>query len=80
MLWLSNLRLRLHSIAKWRMAQSRYRLARFAEQMSQYLAEQGILNRDEFNLVAMVAFGYRAEDPKHEQTRQAFDDVVTFVR
>ena len=50
------------------------------EKMSAYLAEQGILNRDEFNLVTMLALGYRGEEPKHAKTRQAFDDVVTFVR
>ena len=50
------------------------------EKMSAYLAEQGILNRDEFNLVTMLALGYRGEEPKHAKTRLAFDDVVTFVR
>ena len=50
------------------------------EKMSSYLAEQGVLNREEFNLVAMLALGYRGEQPKHPQARQAFDDVVTFVR
>ena len=50
------------------------------EKMSGYLADQDVLKRDGFNLVAMLALGYRAEEPKHPKTRQAFDDVVTFVR
>ena len=50
------------------------------EKMSAYLAEQGVLNRDEFNLVTMLALGYRGEAPKQAKTRQAFDDVVKFIR
>ncbi|MDH2997028.1 hypothetical protein A1D22_04925 [Pasteurellaceae bacterium LFhippo2] len=50
------------------------------EKMSTYLAEKGVLNREEFNLVAMAAFGYRLEDPKRPQTRRPFDEVVSFVR
>lgn len=50
------------------------------QSMSAYLAEQGVLNREEFNLVAMLALGYRGEQPKHPQARQDFDEVVTFVK
>lgn len=50
------------------------------EKISAYLAEQGILDRSQYNLAVMLALGYRAEAPKRAQTRRPFDEVVTFVR
>lgn len=48
--------------------------------MSSYLSGKGVFDCLEFNLVVMVAFGYRLHDPAYPQTRQDFDDVVTFIR
>lgn len=42
------------------------------------LREEGLLDGDEFGLSCMVAFGYRAREPR-EKTRRPIDEVVRWV-
>ncbi|WP_412518308.1 NAD(P)H-dependent oxidoreductase [Staphylococcus simulans] len=47
--------------------------------VTQLLVDEGLMNEDEFLPSVMVAFGYRAEDPKRGKTRQSYDDVIEWV-
>lgn len=40
------------------------------------LAGEGLFDPAHFGVSVMAAFGYRAEPPRHEKTRQALDDLV----
>ena len=42
------------------------------------LAENGLINPDEFQAAVMAAFGYRAAEPR-EETRRAAEDVVRWI-
>ncbi|BDH63736.1 hypothetical protein MTP04_38660 [Lysinibacillus sp. PLM2] len=46
--------------------------------MNQLLDEEGVLEDRHFGISVMVAFGYRAKDPR-PKTRRSFDDVVRWV-
>ena len=43
------------------------------------LSEKGFINLDEYRVSVMVAFGYRAGEPKRAKTRQAVEDVVDWI-
>lgn len=47
--------------------------------MDQLFAEQGLYDPQEFKISVMAAFGYRLQEPR-EKTRQAFDDVVEWLK
>lgn len=49
------------------------------EKMDSILAEQGLYDPNTYKLSVMIAFGYRLNEPK-AKTRQAFDDVVEWVK
>ncbi|WP_373777658.1 NAD(P)H-dependent oxidoreductase [Glaesserella sp.] len=49
------------------------------EKLNTLFAEKGLYDPNQYKLSVMVAFGYRAAEPR-EKTRQAFDDVVEWVR
>ncbi|PJG83264.1 NAD(P)H-dependent oxidoreductase [Caviibacterium pharyngocola] len=49
------------------------------EKMNDLLVEQGLYDPKEYKLSVMIAFGYRVNDPR-EKTRQAFEDVVEWVK
>ncbi|RKJ61036.1 NAD(P)H-dependent oxidoreductase, partial [Butyricicoccus sp. 1XD8-22] len=48
------------------------------EKMNRLLDEEGLLENGHFGISVMVAFGYRAKDPR-PKTRRPFDDVVKWV-
>ena len=48
------------------------------EKMNQLLAEEGLLKNGHFGISVMVAFGYRANDPRLK-TRRPFDDIVKWI-
>lgn len=43
------------------------------------LAEKGLMDPDEYRISVMVAFGYRAREPKRAKTRQAAADIIQWV-
>lgn len=47
-------------------------------QMNQLLADEGLINPNEWGVSVAVTFGYRAE-PIERRKRRDFDDVITFV-
>ena len=47
------------------------------KEMTKLLNDEGIMNSDYFLPSVMVAFGYRAEDPKRAKTRQSQEDNVS---
>ncbi|MGC7559963.1 NAD(P)H-dependent oxidoreductase [Pasteurella sp. PK-2025] len=49
------------------------------EKMDHALVEQGLYDPNTYKLSVMIAFGYRLNQP-NSKTRQAFDDVVAWVR
>ncbi len=49
------------------------------EEMDALLAQQGLYDPQQYKLSVMAAFGYRRNLPR-EKTRQAFDDIVTWIR
>lgn len=49
------------------------------EQAEEILAEEGILDREQFGLACMAAFGYRVRDPRGK-TRRPLEDVAEWVR
>lgn len=49
------------------------------EKLDQLFVEQGLYSAQEFKLSVMVAFGYRLHEPR-EKTRQAFDEVVKWIK
>lgn len=48
------------------------------EKLDQILIDEGIINKDEFSVSCMVAFGYRKEDPR-PKTRQTMDKIVEWI-
>ncbi|NLI53166.1 MAG: NAD(P)H-dependent oxidoreductase [Clostridiales bacterium] len=40
------------------------------------LAEAGLIDPDRFGVSVMASFGYRAEPPRHEKTRQPLDELI----
>ena len=49
------------------------------ENVEKLLSEKGLINVDEYRVSVMAAFGYRADEPKRDKTRQAVDDVVDWI-
>ncbi|NBI12340.1 NAD(P)H-dependent oxidoreductase [[Haemophilus] felis] len=49
------------------------------EKMHNAFVEQGVYDPKCYKLSVMIAFGYRLHEPK-EKTRQAFDDVVQWIK
>lgn len=49
------------------------------EKLDQCFIEQGLYDGNSFRLSVMVAFGYRAKDPR-PKTRQLFEDVVEWIK
>ncbi|MFQ1022892.1 NAD(P)H-dependent oxidoreductase [Avibacterium paragallinarum] len=49
------------------------------EKMNDLFVAEGLYNAEEYKLSVMAAFGYRLNEPR-EKTRQAFDDVVEWVK
>ncbi|MBO1625207.1 NAD(P)H-dependent oxidoreductase [Bacillus arachidis] len=50
------------------------------EKVEAVLKEEGILSDESFGVSVLVAFGYRAEEPKHDKTRQSMDTVVEWIK
>lgn len=44
--------------------------------VDQFLADEGILDEEHFGVSLMAGFGYRAEAPHREKTRQPMSDIV----
>jgi nitroreductase len=40
------------------------------------LIKEGLFDPERFGVSVMAGFGYRAEPPKHEKTRQPLDELV----
>lgn len=51
-----------------------------ADDVEPLLRREGIIDGKENRLIAMLAFGYRAEPPRHEKSRRPIDEIVTWVR
>ncbi|MFP7471620.1 NAD(P)H-dependent oxidoreductase [Niallia taxi] len=49
------------------------------EKVNQLLEEKGLLENGKLAVSAMVAFGYRAENPDRPKTRRAMEDVVQWI-
>ena len=49
------------------------------EDVERILSEEGILDKESYNLSVMVAFGYRKTDPQFPKTRQNLDKIVQWV-
>ncbi|WP_294751731.1 NAD(P)H-dependent oxidoreductase [uncultured Exiguobacterium sp.] len=47
--------------------------------VEQLLVDRGLLDRSVFTVPVMVAFGYRADEPKREKQRRPLEEIVTFV-
>ena len=47
--------------------------------VEELLQKEGLIDTKHIGVAVMCAFGYRANAPKHAQTRQDFDKVVEFV-
>ncbi|MGG2094971.1 NAD(P)H-dependent oxidoreductase [Bacillus sp. S13(2024)] len=50
------------------------------EKVNAVLKEEGIISDDTFGVSVLVAFGYRAEEPKHDKTRQSMNQVVEWIK
>lgn len=50
------------------------------EKVTAILKEEGIISDDTFGVSVLAAFGYRAEEPKHNKTRQTMDKVVEWIK
>lgn len=50
------------------------------EKVEAILKEEGIVSGDTFGVSVLVAFGYRAEEPKRDKTRQTMDMVVEWIK
>ncbi|MGG1611066.1 NAD(P)H-dependent oxidoreductase [Paenibacillus phoenicis] len=49
------------------------------DKAEQILREEGLLEDDRFGIACFAAFGYRVKEPR-PKSRQALDDIVTWVR
>lgn len=47
--------------------------------VDQLLADEGLMDPTHFGISVMVSFGYRAQQPAHEKTRQPLADIVQWV-
>ena len=47
--------------------------------VEQILERHGVLDRSVFTVPVMVAFGYRADEPKRAKQRRCLEEIVTFV-
>ncbi|PFE03542.1 NAD(P)H-dependent oxidoreductase [Bacillus cereus] len=50
------------------------------EKVEAVLKEEGILSDESFGVSVLVAFGYRAEEQKHDKTRQSMDTIVEWIK
>lgn len=50
------------------------------EKVTAILKEEGVISDDTFGVSVLAAFGYRAEEPKHNKTRQTMDKVVEWIK
>ncbi|MGG3652082.1 NAD(P)H-dependent oxidoreductase [Bacillus pseudomycoides] len=50
------------------------------EKVEAILKEEGIVSGDTFGVSVLVAFGYRAEEPKRDKTRQTMDMFVEWIK
>ncbi|MGG3518785.1 NAD(P)H-dependent oxidoreductase [Bacillus pseudomycoides] len=50
------------------------------EKVEAILKEERIVSGDTFGVSVLVAFGYRAEEPKRDKTRQTMDMVVEWIK
>ena len=50
------------------------------EKVTAILKEEGIISDDAFGISVLAAFGYRAEEAKHNKTRQTMDKVVEWIK
>jgi len=50
------------------------------DQVHDILKNEGFLEDGKFDVSVMVAFGYRAHEPKREKTRRSLDQVVQWAR
>lgn len=48
--------------------------------VEELLATEGIVDTNHFGVSIMAGFGYRDEEPHREKTRQAIEDIVTWVK
>ncbi|MGL4989848.1 MAG: NAD(P)H-dependent oxidoreductase [Sarcina sp.] len=50
------------------------------EKVEEILIKRGILDKKEYDLTYMTAFGYRAAEPNREKARRETNDVISFVK
>ncbi len=50
------------------------------EKLEELLEKEGIIDREQFGVSCMVAFGYRKENPKRSKTRKPIEEVVEWIR
>ncbi|CAJ1315109.1 NAD(P)H-dependent oxidoreductase [Paenibacillus nuruki] len=48
------------------------------EKVTSLFHDEGIIDKNEFGVACLVAFGYRTEDPKRSKTRQSLEDIVVW--
>ncbi|MNE01237.1 putative NAD(P)H nitroreductase YfkO [compost metagenome] len=48
------------------------------DKVEQLLIEEDVLEGDDFGAACMIAFGYRAHEPR-EKTRQTIDRVIQWI-
>jgi nitroreductase len=48
------------------------------EKVENLLEQEGVLDREQFGVACMVAFGYRKEDPR-PKTRQGMNEIVKYI-
>lgn len=49
------------------------------EKLEQILEKEGVIDREQFGVSCMLAFGYRKEEPKRPKTRKAIEEVVEWI-
>ncbi|KEK24532.1 NAD(P)H-dependent oxidoreductase [Bacillus gaemokensis] len=50
------------------------------EKVEAVLKEEDIISEETFGVSTLVSFGYRAEEPKHNKTRQTMDAIVKWIK
>lgn len=50
------------------------------EKVEEILIKKGLLNKEEFDLTYLVAFGYRKENPSREKVRLSEEKVIEWVK
>lgn len=48
------------------------------EKVASIFHDEGIMNKHEFGVACLVAFGYRSEDPHRQKTRQSIEEIVVW--